>query len=78
MSNTVSPAQVDYAVNQTIQANGLLILTFHVIGGNQVGDVYYSTANFIAIVNYIQSKQKAGLLQTTNLSTYYDQISNNS
>ena len=75
LTPSVTAIDVENAIDQVIQEKGLLILTFHIIQPNPQGDpnesVEYSTQNFTLISNYLRQKQNQGLLQVTNLTSYY-------
>ncbi len=91
MAPLINVADAEEYVNQAVQEKGLLVLTFHIIQsalpGNAIDPacfgalnysqcVYYTTANFTAVSNYLYGKQLNGSLQVTNFSTYLAEMGN--
>jgi peptidoglycan/xylan/chitin deacetylase (PgdA/CDA1 family) len=73
--NTTTPATVESWIDQVINQNSLLILTFHNIVSSSANDTdKYLTSDFQTISNYLSTKQTAGLLQVETLSEYYSEL----
>ncbi|MCE8424861.1 MAG: polysaccharide deacetylase family protein [Candidatus Methanoperedens sp.] len=70
------PSYVKTEINNTIAANGLLIISFHIIedvcciaGANAPEE--YKTSDFKAISDFLKSKQDAGQLEVVTMSNYF-------
>jgi peptidoglycan/xylan/chitin deacetylase (PgdA/CDA1 family) len=70
------PSYILSEINNTIAANGLLIITFHIIEDDccaaGAAPEEYKTADFKTISDFLKSKQDAGQLDVVTMSGYFE------